>query len=120
MTNDDKNNGGLIQIKTREDVCPTKKLDLATVRENGTYLESRLQGLSSELKLGEVRGRGLLLALELGREIGSHLVDAALVRGLLMNSPRPAVLRFMPALNVSRAEIDEMIRILREAIESVG
>jgi MoCo/4Fe-4S cofactor protein with predicted Tat translocation signal len=33
MTNDDKPNGGLIQIKTREDVCPTKKLDLATVRE---------------------------------------------------------------------------------------
>jgi MoCo/4Fe-4S cofactor protein with predicted Tat translocation signal len=33
MMNDDKLNGGLIQIKTREDVCPTKKLDLATVRE---------------------------------------------------------------------------------------
>ena len=33
MTNDDKTNGGLIQIKTREDVCPGKKLDLATVRE---------------------------------------------------------------------------------------
>jgi len=33
MTNDKKTNGGLIQIKTREDVCPTKKLDLATVRE---------------------------------------------------------------------------------------
>ena len=32
MTNDDKTSGGLIQIKTREDVCPTKKLDLATVR----------------------------------------------------------------------------------------
>ena len=33
MTNDEKNNGGLIQIKTREDVCPSKKLDLAAVRE---------------------------------------------------------------------------------------
>jgi len=33
MTNDEKTNGGLIQIKTREDVCPGKKLDLATVRE---------------------------------------------------------------------------------------
>src|SRR5215469_16478197 len=33
MTNDEKHNGGLIQIKTREDVCPGKKLDLATVRE---------------------------------------------------------------------------------------
>jgi len=33
MTNDEKNNGGLIQIKTREDVCPSKKLDLTLVRE---------------------------------------------------------------------------------------
>jgi molybdopterin-containing oxidoreductase family iron-sulfur binding subunit len=33
MTNDDKNNGGLIQIKKREDVCPSKKLDLNVVRE---------------------------------------------------------------------------------------
>ena len=90
---------------------------LTKVRENGKYLELRLQGLSRELNLGEVRGRGLLLALELGREIGSAVVDAALARGLLVNSPRPAVLRFMPALNVSRAEIDEMIGILREAIE---
>src|SRR5205823_6296936 len=41
---------------------------LATVRENGKYLESLLENLARELKLGEVRGRGLLLALELGRE----------------------------------------------------
>ena len=93
---------------------------LAMVRENGKYLESNLRDLSRELNLGEVRGRGLLLALELGREIGSAVVDAALARGLLVNSPRPAVLRFMPALNVSTEEIDEMMRILRVAIESVG
>jgi len=33
MTNDEKHSGGLIQIKTREDVCPSKKLTLASVRE---------------------------------------------------------------------------------------
>jgi len=93
---------------------------LKSVRENGNYLESQLQDLSRQLSLGEVRGRGLLLALELGREIGSAVVDAALARGLLVNSPRPSVLRFMPALIVSPAEIDEMIGILREAIQSVG
>jgi acetylornithine/N-succinyldiaminopimelate aminotransferase len=93
---------------------------LAVVRETGNYLESQLRDLSLELNLGEVRGRGLLLALELRREIGSAVVDAALARGLLVNSPRPAVLRFMPALTASPAEIDEMIGILREAIASVA
>ncbi|HTW57819.1 MAG TPA: TAT-variant-translocated molybdopterin oxidoreductase [Terriglobales bacterium] len=37
MTNDEKNPGGLIQIKTQEDVCPGKKLDLAAVREKIDY-----------------------------------------------------------------------------------
>jgi acetylornithine/N-succinyldiaminopimelate aminotransferase len=88
---------------------------LAAVRENGEYLASELGNLSRELNLGEVRGRGLLLALELGREAGSQVVDAALARHLLLNSPRPATLRFMPALNITRSEIDEMIAVLREA-----
>jgi acetylornithine/N-succinyldiaminopimelate aminotransferase len=67
--------------------------------------------------LGEVRGKGLLLALELNQPIASSVVDAALELGLLINAPRPSVLRFMPALNVSRAEIDQMTGILRTAIQ---
>jgi acetylornithine/N-succinyldiaminopimelate aminotransferase len=44
-------------------------------------------------------------------------VDAALARGLLLNSPRPASLRFMPALNVTRGEIDAMLSILQPLLE---
>jgi len=58
----------------------------------------------------------LLLALELGREIGPAIVDAALERRLLINSPRPTALRFMPALNVHRTEIDQMLEILNDSI----
>jgi acetylornithine/N-succinyldiaminopimelate aminotransferase len=83
---------------------------------NGAHLEARLRALSTELGLGEVRGLGLLLALELGREVAAKVVEESLARGLLINSPRPASLRFMPALNVTRAEIDRMVGILREAI----
>lgn len=94
---------------------------LAAVRSNGEYLASELTNLAAELNLGELRGRGLLLALELQHEIGARVVDAARDRGLLLNSPRPTTLRFMPALNVSRSEIDEMIEILRPSIgSSVG
>ncbi|HSU88946.1 MAG TPA: aminotransferase class III-fold pyridoxal phosphate-dependent enzyme, partial [Terriglobia bacterium] len=84
---------------------------LAHVRETGKYLASQLEAF------GEVRGMGLLLALELGREVGSRIVDESLARGLLVNSPRPTSLRFMPALNVTRAEIDEMMGILRPLIQ---
>ena len=59
---------------------------------------------------------GLLLALDLGRPIASPVVKAALHSGLLINAPKPGVLRFMPALNVSREEIDEMLRIVHAII----
>ena len=74
----------------------------------GEYLRLRLKQLSAGHRLGEVRGQGLLLALELGSNQGPALVERARERGLLINSPRPSVLRFMPALNVSDAEIDTM------------
>jgi len=89
---------------------------LAQVREAGDYLQQRLRALSAELGLGEVRGRGLLAALEIGRPTGAAVVEAALANGLLVNSPRPECLRFMPALNVTRSEIDEMLVRLRAAL----
>ena len=89
---------------------------LATVRETGRYLAGRLRELSSSLGHGEVRGRGLLLALALARGDATKLVDAALDRGLLVNAPRPDTLRFMPALTVTRDEIDQMIELLEPAL----
>jgi acetylornithine/N-succinyldiaminopimelate aminotransferase len=82
---------------------------LAAVRESGAHLRVKLGALSARRGLGVSRGEGLLVALELGREIGPRVVELARDSGLLLNSPRPGWLRFMPALNVSKAEIDRMI-----------
>ena len=90
---------------------------LKRVRENGEYLADELRTISSSFGLGEVRGRGLLLALELKQPIASDVVKLALDRGLLINAVRPDVLRFMPALSVTRNEIDEMLHILRQSIQ---
>jgi acetylornithine/N-succinyldiaminopimelate aminotransferase len=65
---------------------------------------------------GEVRGQGLLLALNLKRDIAAEVVDLARSRGLLLNGPRPDSLRFMPALTVTDAEIDCMIDILDKVL----
>jgi acetylornithine/N-succinyldiaminopimelate aminotransferase len=92
---------------------------LEGVERKGKYLRARLGALSSQLGLGEVRGRGLLLALELGRDIGAAVVAAALGRGLLLNAPRAAVLRFMPALTVTVREIDLMVERLQQALADV-
>jgi acetylornithine/N-succinyldiaminopimelate aminotransferase len=89
---------------------------LRQVRENGDYLAAHLRQLSVDFGFGELRGRGLLLALDLLQPIASDLAKRALERGLLINAVRPATLRFMPALNVRREEIDQMLSILRELI----
>ncbi len=89
---------------------------LEAVAHKGEYLRSRLAQLSARHGLGAVRGRGLLLALELGSDIGAALVERAFAQGLLLNAPRPNLLRFMPALNVSESEIDAMIELLGAAL----
>ena len=88
--------------------------------EAGEYLAGRLQALSLRHGCGEVRGRGLLLALDLGRDIASEVADAAMARGLLVNAPRPDSLRFMPSLTVSDDEIDRMIDILDGVLGVTG
>jgi acetylornithine/N-succinyldiaminopimelate aminotransferase len=82
---------------------------LKSAVDAGLFLESELQRISARHGLGEVRGRGLLLALDLKLPIGAAIAAQALQAGLLLNSPQPDSLRFMPALNVTRAEISEMI-----------
>jgi len=89
---------------------------LAAVRETGAYLAARLSALSASLGHGAVRGRGLLLALALTRGDGGVVVEAAMERGLLINAPRPDTLRFMPALTVSREEVDEMLKLLEPCL----
>lgn len=85
---------------------------LAAVEARGAYLRARLEALSAKLGLGQVRGLGLLLALDLKRPIGPAVVTRAFDDGLLINSPQPDSLRFMPSLIVSEAECDQMIAML--------
>jgi acetylornithine/N-succinyldiaminopimelate aminotransferase len=93
---------------------------LKSVTDTGLFLESELQRLSARHGLGEVRGRGLLLALDLKLPIGPALVAQALELGLLLNSPRPDTLRFMPALNVTREEISQMTDQLDTILTKAG
>src|SRR3954462_716365 len=93
---------------------------LKAVADNGIYLESELQRISARHGLGEVRGRGLLLALDVVRPIAPSIVAHAFELGLLLNAPRPDALRFMPALNVTREEISLMIDCLDAILVKAG
>jgi len=91
---------------------------LDNVKKTGSYLGEKLTMASKELELGAERGIGLLRALDLKAEIGGKVVTIARDNGLLLNSPRPNLLRFMPALNVTTAEVDQMIEGMKVAIKA--
>ncbi len=93
---------------------------LKSVRDSGLFLASELQRISARHGLGEVRGRGLLVALDLKHPIGASIVAQALENGVLLNSPQPDALRFMPALNVTRDEIAAMIDGLDAILTRMG
>lgn len=90
---------------------------LEEVARKGDLLKNRLSDLSRRLGEGEVRGEGLLIGWVLTRADAGRIVQNAFKRGLLLNAPRPNILRFMPALNVSIGEIEKMLSILEAAME---
>ena len=92
---------------------------LAEIEARGQYLAKCLRELSAKHGLKGERGSGLLRALILDDERAPQIVQKALAMqpvGLLLNAPRPSLLRFMPALNVSEGEIDQMIAMLDELL----
>lgn len=92
---------------------------LTRVTQAGALLTTHLQALSARHGCGAVRGKGLLLALDLGRDAAASVSDRARDHGLLINAPRPDTLRFMPALTVSDAEIERMAEILDRVLGQV-
>ncbi|MGP1366563.1 MAG: acetylornithine transaminase [Schwartzia sp. (in: firmicutes)] len=86
---------------------------LPHVREVGAYLQGQLEKLREKYPalILEVRGRGLLLGAELSRP-GREIVDECLTEGAIINCTAENVLRFVPPLIVTKAQIDEMIAIL--------
>lgn len=92
----------------------------ATARRLGDSLRTRLESLSSLGIVREVRGRGVLLGVELNREIGATLKKTALANGLIMRVD-PWWFAVAPPLIATEADLDEMCGLieksLREALE---
>lgn len=92
----------------------------ANAGATGQYLMARLEGLKGKFPfVSEVRGRGLLVALEFNSDIAGAVVMACLERGLLVNRLKPNALRFMPPLIIGRDEVDRAVGILEGALAGI-
>ena len=89
----------------------------ARALEMGEYLRAGLNEIQAEAEfIADVRGMGLLVALEFTSEMAPQVLNACNEAGLLMNVPRPNAVRIMPPLTVSKAEIDEALALLKAAL----
>ena len=89
----------------------------AQVASRGEHLERRLRSLADRHSLvTEIRGKGLLWAIELDREGAGEVVNLCLEAGLLANAVKPTALRLMPPLTVSEEEIDRAVEIVDMAL----
>jgi len=85
---------------------------LGNTRQMGEYLREQLQGLAGKYDfISEVRGKGLMMGMELKIE-GRPIVAKCLKLGLLINCTADKVLRFLPPLIAGKPEIDEMLERL--------
>jgi acetylornithine/succinyldiaminopimelate/putrescine aminotransferase len=88
----------------------------ARAAKAGEYLHRELADLPGVV---EVRGLGLLLAVELEPGRDARAVQAAaLASGLVVNAVTPTALRLAPPLTVEGAEIDEALAILRSVLQA--
>lgn len=93
---------------------------LARAAETGAYFKSRLDELKQKFpQVREVRGLGLMLAIELDRP-GRDIVLACMERGYLINCVQENTLRFLPPLIVTRKEIDGLIKTLASVLAAGG
>jgi len=92
----------------------------ANVRKVGQYFTGSLKDLQKKYPfITDVRGRGLLLAIEFDREIGQDMLNACLENGMLVNCVKPNTLRFMPPLIIGNSEVDEALDILDKSLSSI-
>ena len=90
------------------------------VKEVGDYLIGRLEKMKPKYPaITDVRGRGLLVAVEFDSDIAQLLVEFCLERGLLINKLKPNAIRFIPPLIIGKKEVDEALDILDKALTSL-
>ena len=89
---------------------------LEHVRIVGAYLEEKLDELVAQYDfLKERRGKGMMQGLEVTDRPVGEIVKRALEHGLVIITAGSNVLRFVPPLVITKADVDEMIEKLRKS-----
>ena len=90
------------------------------VVEVGNYLVESLKKLKEKYSfISEVRGRGLLLALQFESDLAYTVLVDCLEKGLLVNKPKPNVIRLMPPLIITNKDVDRAVSIFDKVFSGI-
>jgi len=93
---------------------------ITNCKRMGEYLFNRLEELRKKYDfIKEIRGIGLMLGMELDIE-GKKIIEECLEKGLIINCTQEKILRFLPALNITKKEINKAIGILDEVFSRIN
>jgi predicted acetylornithine/succinylornithine family transaminase len=87
----------------------------------GKYLMTRLNEMKAKhSSINDVRGIGLLIAIEFKENIAGDVMKACLERGFMINLIKPNTLRVIPPLIIKRVEVEEGLGVLEEVLTEMG
>ncbi len=93
----------------------------AKVRDSGATVERRLNSLLDRCSIvTDVRGMGLMWAVQFNTDIGERITNAALAAGLIVNNVRPNAVRLAPPLTITDEELEQGLAILEHVIEGAS
>lgn len=97
----------------------SKETFLEEVRKKGEYIATKIKNMQGKYPVGEIKGKGLLMGVELKINEPTRIVELGLKNGLLLNVTAGNILRLLPPLNIKLEEIDEFFEKISLTLEEV-
>lgn len=97
----------------------SKETFLEEVRKKGEYIATKIKNMQGKYPVGVIKGKGLLMGVELKINEPTRIVELGLKNGLLLNVTAGNILRLLPPLNIKLEEIDEFFEKISLTLEEV-
>jgi acetylornithine/N-succinyldiaminopimelate aminotransferase len=87
----------------------------------GYFLKTGLEQLKNKHKfISDIRGKGLLIAMEFDKDIAEGVLHQLLLKGLLVNQLKTNTLRFIPPLIIKKEEIEKGLKLIDYALSNLN
>lgn len=91
---------------------------LENVKSISRYIFKKLEEIRDMDIVKEIRGKGLMIGIELNKNIGREVVEECLKKGLIIGVVHERILRLLPPLIINREHVDFAINVLKEVLKN--